>query len=80
MSWLLPHAMRDAITSRGDFGASAAFGIVGLAVLIVLLVEHEVGRAVSPTKARLAPLFAAAITLSVPVILIVVVRVGDLLP
>jgi hypothetical protein len=79
VSGLLPDVVRDAIASRGDFGASQSFGVVSLVVLIVLLVEHEVLR-VSPAKARRVPLFVAAIALSFSVVLTIGVRIGDLLP
>lgn len=80
MSWLLPDAVRDAITSRGTFQASATFGLVTLAVLIIVLLEHEIHRATSADKERRAPLLASAVALSVPVVLVVVVRIAHFLP
>jgi hypothetical protein len=77
---LLPDAVRDAIASRGDFGASASFGLVTLDVLIALLVEHELLRAASAPRARLVPLFIATTALSFVVVLNIAVRIGDLLP
>jgi hypothetical protein len=79
VSGLLPDAVRDAIASRGDYGASAAFGVVALVVLVVLLVEHEVLRVAAPGRLRLVPLFVAATALSFTVLLTVAVRIGDLL-
>jgi hypothetical protein len=76
---LLPHAVRDAIAARGDFEASASFGVVAFVVLIVVLVEHEVLRAAFPSKARLAPFFIAAAALSVAVGLTIAVRIGHFL-
>jgi hypothetical protein len=77
---LLPQALRDEIVSRGDFGASESFGVVTLILLIVILVEHEVLRVAAPAKARMAPLFAAAVALSCAVALTIGVRIGDLIP
>jgi hypothetical protein len=81
MSGLLPDSVRDAITARGDYGASASFGVVVLVVLLVLLVEQEVLRVAgpAPSKPRLTPIFAATTALSIAVVLTIAVRVGDLL-
>jgi hypothetical protein len=76
----LPHVVRDAISARGDYGASETFGVVALVVLLVLLVEHEVVRTASGARAWLVPLFVAATSLAVAVGLTAAVRIGDLLP
>jgi hypothetical protein len=81
MSGLLPDAVRDAIASRGDYGASASFGVVLLVVLLVLLVEQEFLRVAgpAPSKPRLTPMFVTTTALSVALVLTIAVRVGDLL-
>ena len=80
MTALLPHAVRDAIAQLGSARASASVAVVALVVLVVVLVEHEVMRAGSAARTRLAPLFVAAMSLSVAVVLTIAVRVADLLP
>ena len=80
MSGLLPHAVRDAIAARGDYGASTSFALVTFAVLVVVLTEHEVLRVGSAARTWLTPLFVVATSLSLAVVLTIAVRVADLLP
>jgi hypothetical protein len=80
MTSFLPHAVRDAIAARGDFGASETFGVVTLVVLLVLLVEHEVVRTASGSRVWIKPVFVASASLALAVWLTIAVRIADLLP
>jgi hypothetical protein len=80
LTGLLPHAIRDAIADRGDYGASQSFGVVTLVVLGIVLIEREVLALVWGSRARLGALFAVGASLTIAVGLTIGVRVADLLP
>jgi hypothetical protein len=80
LTGLLPHAIRDAIAARGDYGASEAFGVVTLVVLVFVLVEREILRLGHASRDQMAMLFAVAATLTLAVALTVGVRIADITP
>jgi hypothetical protein len=80
LTGLLPHAIRDAISARGDYGAANSFGVVTFAVLVVVLLEREILRLARASRAELAALFAVVASLTIAVGLTIGVRIADLFP
>jgi hypothetical protein len=74
VSGLLPHVIRDAVTSKSVFGASQSFGLVTLTLLIVVLLEREALRALRVSRARLIGLSVASVPLLVAVALTIAAR------
>jgi hypothetical protein len=80
LTGLLPDAIRDAIAARGDYGASEAFGVVTLVVLVLVLVEREILRLTQAPRDQMATLYVVAATLTIVVALTVGVRIEDITP
>jgi hypothetical protein len=80
LTGLLPHAIRDAVAARGDYGASESFGVVTLVVLVAVLVEREILRLTHAPPALIATLFVVAATLTFVVAVTIGVRIGDITP
>lgn len=79
MSGLLPHVIRHAISSTSVYTTSQSFGVVTLALLIVLLLEREALRVARFQPARLIGLSAVSAPLLVAVVLTIVARLALLI-
>ena len=79
MSGLLPDVIREAVEARSVYGASTSFGVVSLAVLVVMLIESEAIRVARPGSATASALTAVAVPLLIAVMLTIGARVAALL-
>jgi hypothetical protein len=80
LTGLLPHAIRDAIAARGDFGASGSFGVVTLVVLLAVLTEREIFRLVNASRAQMGTMFVVGATLTLAIVVTIGVRIADIAP
>jgi hypothetical protein len=80
LTGLLPDAIRDAISARGDYRAANSFGVVTLVVLVVVLLEREMLRLTRAPRAEMEALFAVVASLTIAVGLTIGVRIADLFP
>jgi hypothetical protein len=76
MNGLLPHSLRDIVAGKSVFAASQSFGVVTLALLVVLLLETEVLRLTGSRTTRHRALAIATGPLFIAVILTVAARLG----
>lgn len=79
MTALLPDVVRDAIQSQSVYSASESFGVVTLALLIILLLELEALRVTHHSRERTPALQAVTGPVLLAVVLSIVVRVIELL-
>ncbi len=78
MSGLLPNAVEQAVRSRSVGGASQSFGVVAVALLLLLLVEWEAVRVTRSTSAHWFVLTAVATPLALVVLLTMAARIVPL--
>lgn len=79
MTALLPDVIRDAVHSRSIYAASESFGVVALALLLMLLLELEVLRAARRGHERAMVVQAITVPLLVAVGLTIALRITGLL-
>lgn len=79
MNGLLPEVIRDAVEAKSLYGASTSFGLVSLALLVILLVESEGLRVARTRSTTASALSAVAVPLLVAVMLTIAARVAALL-
>jgi hypothetical protein len=75
MTSLLPDAIRSSVTALDTYAASESFGVVTLAVLVLLLIEREALGMIRPGRLRLAALSAFAFPLFVAVAVTIAMRI-----
>jgi purine-nucleoside phosphorylase len=75
---LLPDVIRDGVEARSLYGASISFGVVALALLVVMLIESEALRVATPRSTTSTALSAVALPLLLAVMLTIAARVAAL--
>lgn len=80
MTSLLPDVVRDAVEGRSLYDASESFGVVGLVLLVVLLLELEALRVTHHSGERATVVSAVVPSVLLAVMLAVILRVTELLP
>ncbi len=79
MTGLLPEIVRDAVEGKSLYGASTSFGVVSLAVVVLMMIESEALRVAKPHSTTARALSAVALPLLVAVVLTIGARVAALL-
>jgi hypothetical protein len=78
-SGLLPHGIEQAVRAQSVTAASQSYGLVALALLIVLLFEWEALRLVAPETGRRAVIVAISAPLLVVFALTIAARLALLI-
>ncbi len=79
MSGLLPEVIREAVEGKSLYSASTSFGVVALAVLVIMLIESEALRVAKPRSTTASALSAVTVPLLIAVMLTIAARVAALL-
>lgn len=79
MNGLLPEVIREAVEAKSLYGASTSFGLVSLAVLVIVLLESEGLRVARSRSTTASALSAVAVPLFIAVMLTIAARVAALL-